>query len=119
MAHRKLSGPLAHTHDDPWIALGWYFGYPECCIQAFLKLEHMQTQASPFERKLFGTGYVVCNRCNETKDTRELLNYIAENRHPSAPHFPKQGKVLKYMDEILLEFALAHQEDSDAESPRK
>lgn len=118
MAHRKLSGPLAHTHDDPWIALGWYFGYPECCIQAFLNMEHLK---GPYisDRQLYGTGYVVCDTCHETKDTRELLNFIAENRHPSAPHFPKQGKVLKYMDEILLEFVLAHREESDAESPRK
>jgi hypothetical protein len=104
--------------DDYWVALGWYFGYPECCIQAFLNPEHRQRykMSNKFSRQLYGTGYVVCDRCNELKDARELLNYIAAHRHPKAEPFPKQGKVLRYMDEILLEFQLAHQEESDASS---
>lgn len=65
-------------------ALGKYFGYPKCCVEEFLKFEHMQDV-----RKLYGTGFIPCKKCNETKSRRELKSEIARNRICPTP-FPKQ-----------------------------
>ena len=112
MSAYKLSGPLAHTTDDGWIALGWYYGYPECCIQAFENMEHLISAVGK-DRQLYGTGYVVCDTCNETKSVYELLRFVAEHRHPDAPPFPLTDAdipVLMKLDDIIAEFNDAHGE---------
>jgi len=74
-----------------FIELGEYFGYPPCCIADFIEyvLVYQKGQA-PIrgQRKLTGTGYVPCPKCNE-KSVAELLSYIAANRQHPKP-FPNQ-----------------------------
>ena len=66
-----------------WEVFGRYFGYPECCIKAFLIGSH---RGGP-KRKLHGTGYIPCTECNEKLEC-ELLNSIKTNRKHYLP-FPE------------------------------
>lgn len=66
----------------PAISFGRYFGYPDCCIMEFL--EYMSTYSKGKtprreKRKLYGTGYVPCKKCN-TKSEEQLLANIDKNR---------------------------------------
>lgn len=67
-----------------WYALGILFGYPICCIQSFLMMEHL---GQPL-RKLNGTGFIPCHRCNEEKTEEELVAAINLARQPDLPPFP-------------------------------
>lgn len=46
-----------NTKDDIFVVFGEYYGYPECCIHEFYKMEHIGQI-----RKLFGTGYIPCTK---------------------------------------------------------
>lgn len=59
---------------DKWKIIGKQFGYPQCCIDAFVKLEHIGC-----ERKLTGTGYIPCIECDK-KTEEELIMIINANR---------------------------------------
>ena len=65
---------------------GRYFGYPDCCIDAFTRFEHL---GQP-KRKLHGTGFVPCLVCEESKTIDQLKEEIERNRlcpipFPDAP----------------------------------
>lgn len=65
--------------------MGAYFGYPSCCVQEFVDfVKHLDSgkHIDRGLRKLTGTGYVPCVKCNE-KSEQDLLSEIAKNRaHP-------------------------------------
>lgn len=67
-----------------WILIGVGLGYPTCCIKAFVDLEHM---LDPEKRKLTGTGFIPCARCNSNKTTMDLVNEINHARDPKLPIF--------------------------------
>ena len=69
-----------------WKTLGVYFGYPECCIEAFLT-EDFSIRPT---RKLSGTGYIPCAKCNEKYTEEELTENINKNRECPTP-FPDGG----------------------------
>lgn len=74
-----------------FIELGRYFGYPDCCIEAFL--DRLYTPGDVLEdsnkvnNKMHGTGYVPCPDCYE-KSKEELISTIKANRICKEP-FPK------------------------------
>lgn len=63
-----------------WRDWGRKLGYPECCIEAFIKEE--QHHFNIFT----GTGFLPCKDCNK-KDPREVLKYIDSHRQIGLP-FP-------------------------------
>ena len=84
-----------HKKDNFYI-FGKYFGFPDCCIESFYTLEHV---GGP-PRKLSGTGYIPCLKCNE-KTEEELIAAIQENRECKTP-FPKEDT--KTIRKMLKEF---------------
>lgn len=82
----KYSEQQAH-----WISMGMQFGYPPCCIMAFVQLEHI---GEP-ERKLHGTGFIPCKLCNEEFTEQQLVDQINKHR------FKKHGKFMLPSEEPL------------------
>lgn len=71
---------------ETWHRHGRYFGYPDCCINAFAMFDHI---GKP-KRKLWGTGFVPCYTCDQTKTEDQLKEEIERNRlcpipFPNAP----------------------------------
>ena len=56
-----------------WWLQGKYFGYPNCCIEAFIK--DKQQQNSVF----LGTGFLPCQKCNK-QTPKVLIEKINTNR---------------------------------------
>lgn len=56
-----------------WYLHGKYYGYPNCCIEAFLLGK--QSQNSVFS----GTGFLPCSECNK-KNPSEVVKIINTNR---------------------------------------
>lgn len=84
----RLGSPSARFlgPGDPrvyWTNLGRYFGYPECCIRAFLEQDF--ERGGPFD----GTGYRPCRTC-ATRPEAEVLAHIASRRKHPEP-FPASG----------------------------
>lgn len=78
---------IKFTLKESWLIRGRYYGYPDCCIQAFLELEHL---SDPEPRKLDGTGYVPCKDCN-AKSEEDLKHMIQSKRKALMP-FPNENK---------------------------
>lgn len=77
-----------------FISYGRYFGYPDCCIEDFVKrvkqFKEGKVGVRPKEkRKLHGTGYVPCPECNKL-DKKTLVATIKANRAHDQP-FPNDG----------------------------
>ncbi len=58
-----------------WDIFGKYYGYPKCCIDEFVSKSRNINK----RRKLCGTGYIPCHRCNK-KTVRVLKSTIQKNR---------------------------------------
>lgn len=71
-----------------WSRWGVYLGYPSCCVDEFIQHITLGTSKTRPKRKLHGTGYVPCAKCNN-KTTKELLITIASRRLCSTP-FPHE-----------------------------
>lgn len=76
---------ITDKYKQVWKVIGKQYGYPECCIEEFVKLEHIGEV-----RKLHGTGYIPCKKCNE-KSEKELINTINAARNHCLP-FPKENR---------------------------
>ena len=63
---------------------GENFGYPKCCIDAFVNtydnFNDLSYDDGRSERKLFGSGFVPCVKCHETKTEQQLVDEINANR---------------------------------------
>lgn len=81
--------------DDTFYVFGKFFGFPECCIKSFYSMEHVGDC-----RKLAGTGYIPCLKCNE-KTEAELIAVISKNRVCKTP-FPFEDR--KAVEELLKLF---------------
>lgn len=64
---------MTKSHLKGWYLQGKYFGYPRCCIEAFLREE--QCHDSVF----YGTGFLPCKKCNK-RDPFEIVEIINTNR---------------------------------------
>ena len=77
-----------------WENTGVHFGFPSCCIKAFL------TEGYKFEDTRFlGTGYRPCNTCNK-KHYDDLVEYINLNRKHPTP-FPDDSCFVEDYKEIM------------------
>lgn len=76
--------------------LGKYLGYPSCCTDEFVSGSRSHIGG----RKLEGTGYIPCKKCNN-KTEEELLNTIKENRI-CPTNFPKMEKDLSFIEKTNL-----------------
>lgn len=65
-----------------WFINGKKFGYPDCCIQAFL----LNPQAMPTNTVFTGSGYRICHECNK-KDPTEVIMDINKRRDPKIQPF--------------------------------
>lgn len=61
-----------------WREIGVQYGYPACCIESFVNLEHIK---HPQPLKLDGTGYVPCKSCNERYSEQEMADRINALRY--------------------------------------
>lgn len=63
------------TREEFWFFTGKYFGYPECCIQDFLKRTRKITLLTPDQERVHnGHGFVPCPQCAaKVKDSAELI----------------------------------------------
>lgn len=64
---------------------GKHFGYPECCVEAFL--EGSGARYLPETLWFLGTGFIACIKC-ATREEKELKAEIIRNRQCSIP-FPE------------------------------
>ncbi len=68
---------------DHWKAMGLHFGYPDCCIEAFVTGVNKCDTAGKY--KLQYTGYVPCKTCNETFTEEQMVATIEFNRWEEEP----------------------------------
>ena len=77
-----------------WRKSGEHFGYPECCIKAFLTGDY--SEYNPYN----GTGYRPCESCEELS-MKEVIIGINKNRahpypFPDGAGFVEEWKDLMY-----------------------
>lgn len=77
---------MALSRLDPWVEWGIYFGFPQCCIDAFVTLSHM-VDPDLENRPLIGTGFICCPVCAATKTSDQLTAEINSQRVCTKP-FP-------------------------------
>lgn len=68
---------------DSYEIFGRYYGFPQCCIDSFRTMKHVGGKP----RKLTGTGYIPCLKCNE-KSEEDLVAEITKLRVCKSP-FPE------------------------------
>lgn len=78
---------ITEWQQEQWRLWGRSFGYPECCVEFFVRECTAERYGDFKDRKLWGTGYVPCELCNE-KSEDELKETIAKGRKTDVP-FPK------------------------------
>lgn len=71
---------------DQWRWYGEWFGYPDCCIDAFCNLEDKD-----YDNVFIGTGYVPCKSCVSNKSVGQLVSEISLRRKSSLP-FPLETR---------------------------
>ena len=64
-----------------WVAHGMNYGYPPCCIGEFVIHCIKNTYKKRETRKLNGTGYVPCCKCNAKFTEKELIQNINRARN--------------------------------------
>lgn len=75
-----------------WKRWGQYYGFPECCIEFFLKNAHKDYwmyKMYPKGSKFQGTGYIPCKQCNKLTE-QEIMKRI-NYRRKALTKFPEEG----------------------------
>ena len=78
-----------------WREIGVRYGYPVCCIDSFVRLEHIK---HPQPLKLDGTGYIPCKSCNERYSEQGMARRINARRYKCLKPFTTNR-----MDHIVCE----------------
>lgn len=78
--------------------VGRKLGYPECCIAAFHIKSHIVSPrvggCGPKERrKLWGSGFVPCRECHQTKTEVQLILEINANRQIATPFTGRRAPI--------------------------
>jgi hypothetical protein len=68
--------------------MGRFFGYPECCIKDFIRIDNKNKGP----RQFHGTGFVPCIKCNKLSAS-EIQATIERNRLCPEP-FPNSRSVI-------------------------
>lgn len=72
-----------HTLREEVLQGKWY-GYPRCCIREYIRDNFSDYKDDTrLGRKLIGTGYIPCSKCNSKYSTQELVDNINKNRMTS------------------------------------
>lgn len=83
------------------VTLGNYFGYPECCINAFVA--DLQSGNSPAARKLDNSGFIPCAECRQKiiSNQAAISDLIVNRRSPL--EFPKENQrdTDQYLEDTL------------------
>lgn len=75
-----------------WKRWGQYYGFPECCIEFFLKNAHEYywfRKVYPEGTKVDGTGYIPCPKYSKLSG-KEMVDKINKERE-SLTKFPEEG----------------------------
>ena len=72
--------------------LGKYYGYPDCCIWAFLTKQHLKKPFGDHGKNPFGDqGFIPCARCvAKIQQGETTLENLIQNRECETP-FPEDG----------------------------
>ena len=94
---------------------GTFYGYPQCCIDAFLTRDCATNHVErPEELPFHGSGFIPCKTCFTTKSPEQLEREIAERRQCSTP-FPDDSGA----DAKRLEVMRSLQRDPGADDYRE
>lgn len=73
-----------NTEDMDIEQFGLHLGYPECCVESFIIDVALCRFLTRPERKLSGTGFIPCAKCDECMTEEQLIKRINEARkHPT------------------------------------
>lgn len=78
-------------HKELWKLYGIYFGYPKCCVNAFIKGRFWNHLPEKLKPKCKGKGFVPCKRCcnkilkNNLKIKSLIKNRICKTKYPDSP----------------------------------
>ena len=95
--YNSLMRAITPTRVIWWKVSGIFYGYPQCCIEAFCRLDHIQEESKTGSKALASlmgksTGFIPCRQCAEKLQTGELkLQDLISERKSELP-FPKCGK---------------------------
>jgi len=79
--------------DVQWRALGRHFGYPQCCVDAFLADTCQMTKDRYPDAPWDGTGFIPCPCCAE-QALKDFVSFVASVITPArrtAACFPDEG----------------------------
>jgi len=90
---------------------GLLLGFPYCCISEFIttfknsgeKRYSWELRKPGEKRKLYGTGFVPCSRCNARYTSEQLIEIIDSNRKYPIPFRSFVLKVNTEIDDEILE----------------
>lgn len=80
--------------DSYWYNHGIHFGYPECCIEAFINKRDNLAEHSFFT----GSGFRPCKTC-ATKEPSELIKIINKNRKDPIPFVWKEYNIFEMLED--------------------
>jgi hypothetical protein len=92
--YNHLMSAITPTRAIWWKVSGIFYGYPQCCIEAFCRLDHIKEESKTGSKALASlmgknTGFIPCRQCAEKISTGELKlqDLISGRKSPTA--FPK------------------------------
>jgi hypothetical protein len=76
-----------------WKVSGLFYGYPQCCIEAFCRLDHIREESATGDSLCAqvgnSTGFVPCRTCAEKiRDGQTTLKELVQERKCPRP-FPR------------------------------
>lgn len=77
-----------------WETQGQYFGYPSCCIKAFVTGINKSDMDKGYKLKY--TGFVPCKTCNDLYTEDELVQQINHKRLETEPFQDSIDRANKY-----------------------
>jgi hypothetical protein len=78
--------------------LGKYYGYPDCCIRAFLTKQHLKNTFGEHGKNTFGDhGFIPCAKCAAKIQRGETtLENLIQNRECETPFPEDDGQRVVY-----------------------
>lgn len=93
--NRKLFlASLSNPRPDVWRIVGKMYGYPDCCIDAFIKLEHLDCQNLSADF-FYGSGFIPCKK-HRGVHMRTIKAYINTHRDKRFEKFEELDKLNKF-----------------------
>ncbi len=84
---------------DWWEVSGRYFGYPQCCIEAFCALSHMAEFDTGVQVRVSkNSGFIPCTTCADKVERGEVMlkDLITNRAHRKTfPHSTATRKMIR------------------------